>query len=251
MGGSKGKRESETNSRNKVIDCHCHFDMMDSPEGFVNRMERMGHTVIGMTNRPCFFKQGLGHINPAGRIRLALGLHPLQLDNAEHDLADFARYIDRTTYIGEIGLDFSTEGKDTAGLQIECFEEILRLLTGKSKILSIHSRQAERQVLDMLDLFYQMNVIFHWYTGGCDIVPDIVEHGYYFSVNEAMFCSAHGREIIAKIPMDRVLTESDAPYNTRSNIGKAVDGLAAMWRMSSKEVYKIIDNNFRELLKGL
>ena len=82
-------------------------------------------------------------------------------------------------------------------------------------------------------------------------MPDIVEHGYYFSVNEAMFCSAHGREIIAKIPMDRVLTESDAPFNTRSNIGKAVDGLSAMWRMSSKEVYQIIDNNFRELLKGL
>ena len=234
-----------------MIDSHCHFDMMDSPDRFITQMEKMGHTVIGMTNRPCFFKQGIGHINPKGKIRLALGLHPLQLDNAEKDLADFTKYVDSTSYIGEIGLDFSTEGRCTMDLQIACFEELLRVLSGKSKILSVHSRQAEREVLDILDLFYQKNVIFHWYTGSSNLIPEIVEHGYYFSVNEAMLYSAHGREIIAKIPVDRVLTESDAPYNNRSDIKKAVEGLAKMWRMNSTEVFQTIENNFRTFLKGL
>lgn len=224
---------------------------MDSPDGFITRMEKSGHTVIGMTNRPCFFKQGIGHINPKGKIRLALGLHPLQLDNAEKDLADFAKYVDSTSYIGEIGLDFSSDGRNTMDLQIACLEELLRMLSGKSKILSVHSRQAERDVLDMLDLFYQKNVIFHWYTGSCNLIPEIVEHGYYFSVNEAMLYSSHGRELIGIMPKDRILTESDAPYNKRSDIRKAVDGLANMWRMSPMDVFQTIETNFRTLLKGL
>lgn len=234
-----------------MIDCHCHFDMMDSPDDYINRMEKEGHTIIGMTNRPCFFKAGLGHINPRGRIRLALGLHPLELRHAEDDLKEFAEYVDKTSYIGEIGLDFSSEGKDTADLQIVCFEEILRILSDKSKILSIHSRQAERETLDLLDMFYQENVVFHWYSGGCELIPEIVGHGYYFSINEKMVCSARGRELISKMPKDRVLTESDAPYNIKADIRRAVDSLAEMWSMNGRDAEMLIENNFRTLVKGL
>ena len=234
-----------------MIDCHCHFDMMDSPEDFINRMEKEGHTIIGMTNRPCYFKQGIGHINPRGRIRLALGLHPLELRHAVDDLKEFAEYVDMTSYVGEIGLDFSPEGRETAGLQIACFEEILRILSDKSKILSVHTRQAERDALNLLDSFYQENVVFHWYSGSCELIPEIVEHGYYFSINESMVCSSHGRELISKIPMDRVLTESDAPYNKKADIRKAVDGLAEMWCMNSYDAELVIESNFRTLVKGL
>lgn len=243
--------KSKTFSRNKVIDCHCHFDMMDSPEDFIKRMEKEGHTIIGMTNRPCYFEQGIRHINPHGKIRLALGLHPLELGHAEDDLRDFAACVDKTSYIGEIGLDFSSEGRDKADLQIACFEDILRILSDKSKILSIHTRQAEREALDLLDSFYQENVIFHWYTGNSGLIPEIVDHGYYFSINEAMVCSARGRDLISKIPKDRVLTESDAPYNTRTDIRRAIEELARMWYMSSHDVEVVIENNFKTLLNSL
>lgn len=234
-----------------MIDCHCHFDMMDSPENYIDNMERQGHTVIGMTNRPCYFKQGIRHVDPHSKIRLALGLHPLQLEYVEDDLVDFEKYIDQTSYIGEIGLDNSSEGKDSFDTQIACFEEILRMLSGKDKVLSIHSRQAEQTVLDELDLFYQKNVIFHWYSGSVELIPEIVEHGYYFSVNEAMIYSAHGRELISKMPMDRVLTESDAPYNIRADIRKTLEGLAGCWNMNSRETEIVIERNFKKLLKGL
>lgn len=251
MGFAKRKCQSKSNSRNKVIDCHCHFDMMDSPELYIAQMESQGHTVIGMTNRPCYFKQGMSRVNHCGKIRLALGLHPLQLEHADKDLEDFEKYIDKTSYIGEIGLDFSSEGKRTSDRQIYCFEEILRLLIGKNKILSVHSRQAERTVLDILDLFYQENVIFHWYTGSCDLIPEIVEHGYYFSINEAMLLSEHGREIISKIPKERVLTESDAPYNKKSDVHHAIIGLAELWNIRREDVIQLVNCNFKELLSSI
>ena len=174
-----------------------------------------------------------------------------KLEDVAGDLMEFEDLVGQTSYIGEVGLDFSTEGKKTKDKQIGCFEEILGILSGKSKILSVHSRQAERTVLDLLDLFYQENVIFHWYTGSKDLIPEIVEHGYYFSVNEAMLSSSHGRELILNMPKDRVLTESDAPYNSKADIQKTIDGLAGIWKMSCSDVGKVIDNNFSLLLKGL
>ena len=234
-----------------MIDCHCHFDMMDNPEEYIARMDRHGHTIIGMTNRPCFFREGIRHVKPYNRIRLALGLHPLHLEHKDGDLMEFEELVGQTSYIGEIGLDFSSDGKLTKDRQTDCLEEILRILSGKNKILSVHSRQAERTVLNLLDLFYQENVIFHWYTGSCNLIPEIVEHGYYFSVNEAMLSSLHGRKLVSQMPYNRVLTETDAPYNTRSDIDKTVDGLAKMWNMSRHNASLVIDSNFKTLLKGL
>lgn len=234
-----------------MIDCHCHFDVMSSPEHYIAQMSRTGNTIIGMTNRPCHFRQGLPFIKKNSKIRLALGLHPLEAGHYENDINEFKELIDKTSYIGEIGLDFSEEGKDTAEQQIEYFEEILRLLTGKKKILSVHSRQAEDAVLEMLDLFYQENVIFHWYSGNEKLIPDILQLGYYFSINEAMTLSSHGREIISVIPKDRVLTESDAPYNKRSDINQVILYLSRLWRMTCDEVNAIIKQNFEDLLKNL
>ena len=234
-----------------MIDCNCHFDMMDNPEGVIAQMDRLGHTVIGMTNRPCYFKEGIKHVKSLKKIRLALGLHPLYLDFLDRDLKEFSDLVDQTSYIGEIGLDFSLEGKKTKEKQIGCLEEILSMLSDKNKILSIHTRQAERTAMDLLDLFYQENVIFHWYSGSSELIPEIVEHGYYFSINEAMLCSNKGCELIRQMPRHRVLTESDAPYNKKSDINKAIAGLAKIWNMSNQEVCLIIERNFMTLLKGL
>ena len=175
----------------------------------------------------------------------------MQLEHSNSDLIEFEEQVDRTSYIGEVGLDFSSEGKKTKDKQIECFEEILRILAGKNKVLSIHSRQAESTILNLLDMFYQENVIFHWYTGSVDLIPEIVKHGYYFSVNEAMLYTSHGRELIYQMPRDRVLTESDAPYNERCDIQKSVVELSKLWNISYNDAYQSINNNFRALLKKL
>jgi len=234
-----------------VIDCHCHFDMMSSPERYIAQMNRNGNTIIGMTNRPCYFRQGLPFINRYSKIRLALGLHPLEVGHYENDINEFKELIDHTSYIGEIGLDFSEEGRKTAEKQVNCLEEILRLLTGENKILSVHSRQAEYAVLEMLELFYQENVIFHWYSGDESLIPKILRLGYYFSINEAMTLSCHGRGIISAIPKDRILTESDAPYNKRSNIIQVILYLSRLWSLTCDEVNAVIECNFKRLINRL
>ena len=98
----------------------------------------------------------------------------------------------------------------------------MKSLRGKKKIISVHSRKAEKPLLDLLRDYNIENVIFHWYSGPIDLIPSILSEGYYFSINEAMTISKKGRAIIEGIPRNRILTESDAPYNSKADIRKTL-----------------------------
>lgn len=226
-----------------IIDTHCHFDMMPQPEAYIRESEAKGNIVIGMTNLPFHFAIGAPHVRGFKRIRLALGLHPLLAAENSKETAEFKNYVDQTSYIGEIGLDFSREGMATKDDQISVLREILATLRGKKKIISVHSRRAERELLDLLIEYDIENVVFHWYTGPIELIPAILERGYYFSVNEAMCQSKNGRAILDRIPSDRILTETDAPFNKKCDIHNLLKAIGV------EEIN--INQNFNNLLGRL
>ena len=223
-----------------MIDTHCHFDIMSNPEAYIYAKEVVGDIVIGMTNLPSHFCIGEPHLRSFKHVRLALGLHPLLAADKQNELQIFKNNIEKTSYIGEIGLDFSKSGISTKEIQISVLRKILSDLKGKKKIVSVHSRKAERELLDLLCEYDIKNVIFHWYSGPIGLIPSILSCGYYFSVNESMTLSKNGQKIIENIPKSRILTETDAPYNSKTDIVKVLTYL----RMTEQD----IKNNFMELI---
>lgn len=226
-----------------IIDTHCHFDMMSQPEAYIRQKEQAGDIVIGMTNLPSHFEMGLPHVKRYKYIRLALGLHPLLASENKNELPLFDSLLDQTSYIGEIGLDFSKEGLSTKEDQISTLRKLLEKLEGRKKIISVHSRKAEKELFDLLCEYNINNVIFHWYSGPIDLIPSIISKGYYFSINEAMTISKNGRTIIKEIPRSRILTESDAPFNNKVDIKEAQINM----QITENEV----KNNFMELLSKI
>ena len=226
-----------------MIDTHCHFDMIPTPEAYISAKEKVGDIVIGMTNLPSHFEMGFPYVKRYKHIRLALGFHPLLASENRNELPLFHRLLDQTSYIGEIGLDFSKEGLSTKADQVFILRKLLEKLEGKKKIISVHSRKAEKELFDLLCEYNINNVIFHWYSGPIDLIPSIISKGYYFSVNEAMTISKNGRAIIEVIPRNRILTESDAPYNNKANIKEALINM----QITENEV----KNNFVELLSKI
>ena len=226
-----------------MIDTHCHFDMMPQPEAYISQKEQEGDIVIGMTNLPSHFQMGQPHLKGFKHIRLALGLHPLLAAESKKEVPLFKRLIDQTSYIGEIGLDFSKEGYTTKDEQVAVLRDLLSAIRGKKKIVSVHSRKAEKELLALLCEYKIENVIFHWYSGPVDFIPAILAQGYYFSVNEAMCRSRNGRYIIESIPKEKVLTETDSPYNERTDINAVLSYL----NLTEQDVYC----NFKVLLNGL
>lgn len=234
-----------------MIDVHCHFDMAKNPEIYISTNERKSIVTIGMTNLPSHFKMGISRVRGYKYIRLALGLHPLLAKEHAKEYSLFKQYVNKTSYIGEVGLDFSREGFATKEIQYKSFEFILDCIKEKKKALSLHSRRAEKEVLEMLLAKEIENAIFHWYSGTITTLKRIVESGYYFSVNSAMIKSENGKKIIANLPKELVLTETDYPYLSNGNIMSVHSYLSILWNISENSVENKIGENFNRLIKNI
>ncbi len=226
-----------------LIDCHCHFDRIQDPQAFLFENESRGNYIIGMTNTPRHFLIGFPHVKCCRFIRLALGFHPQAIEEIHSQLSLFKELINKTSYIGEVGLDYSKNFIATKNRQIACFEEICSSLSKKKKIISIHSLRAESDLVSILSNYSINTPVFHWYSGPLRLIPTILNMGGYFSINEAMTLSKHGQEIIRKIPTERMLTETDLPYNPKSNISHTLKYIG----IDSNIIY----DNFKVLLSTL
>lgn len=244
-----------------IIDTHCHIDMYPNPIQVLNECEKRGVTVISMTSLPSHFELGYNHFIGKKKVRQALGFHPLIIkDYDTTEILKFEKLINKTSYIGEIGLDFSREGIRTKDFQIQVFNKILGIIKNNNtrKILSLHSRGAEKEVLNYLIEYKIKNAIFHWYSGNIGVIESILTAGYYFSINTAMIKSKKGADMISRIPLNRILIESDGPYI--DNKGKPIypydlievyNYLAKKNNISVDEVTNIIKLNFFTILKNI
>ncbi|WP_262921371.1 TatD family hydrolase [Maribellus maritimus] len=234
-----------------MIDVHCHFDMAKKPEIYISDNEKKRVITIGMTNLPSHFQMGINHVKRYKYIRLALGLHPLRAKEHEKEYLKFRQYVNETSYIGEVGLDFSREGFSTKEIQVKSFEFVLDCIKTKNKILSLHSRRAEKETLEMLIEKGIENAIFHWYSGTLSTLKSIVNSGFFFSINSAMIQSDNGKKIISEIPKELVLTETDFPFIENCDIANVHNYLSELWGISNIEVDNLINSNFKRLIRKI
>ena len=241
-----------------IIDTHCHMDLYPNPRRVLQDCVKADITVLAMTNLPSHFEMGYAHFQSFKKIRLALGMHPLMADSHKKEFGIFLKNIDKTSYIGEVGLDYSKEGISTKDIQKDTFTKVLKVVSEKNKILSIHSRKAEKEVLELLIKNDIKTAIFHWYSGGINLIDAIADAGYFFSINPAMVKSMSGRKIISKIPKHLILTETDGPFIDENNlpikpgqVQTVISLLSKEWKISEEEVKKIIWSNFQGIVKQL
>lgn len=241
-----------------MIDAHCHFDMFPNPIEIVNRCERDHIITLGMTNLPSHFEMGYPHVSNCRYVRLSLGMHPLMANEAFKEQKKFTSLLEHTSYIGEVGLDFSIEGISTKDTQIKNFEFVLNSIKGRKKIVSIHSRRAERLTLELLSKYEIENAIFHWFSGDLSILKKIAECGYFFSVNPAMIKSTNGKRIIQTIPLNKILTETDAPFTEINNritipqdVNVVINHLADLHSVSVLQMQEQINSNFKQLINKI
>ncbi len=238
-----------------MIDTHCHVDLYPQPTEVVADAVRAGVITIIVTNLPSAFDRAYPFVQTMRNTRLALGLHPLVAEQHETERGRFSELIDKTSYVGEVGLDFSRAGYSTKKLQIESLRFVLQTLKDKPKFITLHSRQAEAVALDILEEAGRAPVVFHWYTGSLSLLSRAVSKGHFFSVNPAMINSPKGKKIIEALPPDRILTESDGPFIKIGNrpvfpwdVSMVEDYLANLWQMMRPEVSALLRANFFRLI---
>lgn len=241
-----------------MIDTHCHIDLYPDPSRVAADAEKAGITTVVVTNLPSAFDRAYPHIRPLRHIRLALGFHPLVAEQHAAERKRFQQYVDRTSYVGEIGLDFSSAGRTTKQIQLNSFRFVLETLRGKARFVTLHSRGAESTVVDLLEEYDKTPVVFHWYSGSLDVLHRALEHGHYFSINPAMLRSTNGNKIIAAIPPERALTETDGPFvevgkrpAQPSDVLLVEANLAQRWQVQPQEAAARMKENFMTLVRPL
>ena len=241
--------------RNHYIDTHTHIDFYDNPHDIAKRYNYNEIFTLFMTYLPEIFEKHLHDFNSYEYIRLALGFHPAMVLNYKFNKELFIKNLKKTFYIGEIGLDYSiTKDVKLIEKQLDIFSFITKV-AAENKILSIHSRKAESETLDVLRVNKVKHAIFHWYSGGLSVIDRILNEGYFFSVNHKMTQTKSGKKILSKIPLDRLLIETDGPF-VKYNGNVLSPEMVKYTYKELSNIYKCVDikevvfENFLKLLKS-
>lgn len=236
------------------VDTHCHLDQYQDPARVLEDARRQRIVVVAVTETPSDFQRQLALMGDDNFLRPALGLHPMRAARMSgNEVERFFAALPQTDYIGEIGIDRSREGKATEARQIQLFERVLAEPRIKTKVLSIHSRGAAKEVVERMEQASAVGIL-HWYSGSVSVAERALDAGLYFSINPAMVRSKGGQRLLQLLPTHRVLTETDGPYSRVGSRGSmptdvplVIQALASLWDVSEAQAADVVVNNLARL----
>lgn len=206
------------------IDSHCHLDRIDlSPfqndfshfmEEVKNRqIEQMLCISINLEDYPAM----VDLIKDYPSISLSVGVHPNERDGKDPTVEELMALAinPRVIAIGETGLDYFRSEGDLEW-QHQRFRVHIDVAKKLSKPLIIHTRQAGHDSLDVLaeQGADQVGGIIHCFTEDWEYAKKALDLGFYISFSGIVtFKNAQDiKEVAKKVPADRFLIETDAPY---------------------------------------
>jgi TatD DNase family protein len=203
-----------------MIDSHTHLDRGPAPEAeLVADARAVGVRrilTIGMDSVSC--RAALAAADRHSEVFAAVGRHPNSAagfdEKAKAELTELARH-PKCRAIGETGLDFFRDGASRDD-QIRAFESHISLARDTGKPLIIHSRAAEDDTLEILESEARgMRVILHCFSMP-ERLDECLEQGFTisFAGNVTYPKSEALAQASKRVPLDRLLVETDAPYLT-------------------------------------
>lgn len=208
------------NAALKWVDTHCHLEMLKEPAEQAleqGRQAGLDHCLtIGTSDGSN--KKVLDFCQTFEGVYGTLGIHPHQAGetvDAHLEFIDQNLSHPKVVALGECGLDYHYDFSEPKE-QKPVFTEQLKLAIKHQMPVVIHSRQADKDTLACIEAVgpEKLKGVFHSYTGTVATARKILDMGFYMSFNGiCTFPTAETvREILALVPKDRLLLETDSPY---------------------------------------
>ena len=193
----------------------------------------------------------------------ALGIHPWNTKNlGSNEIQETIDMIfengenrQRVVAVGEIGLDSSYSGSgEPTEAQMQVFHKMLSAAEKISLPVIIHSRGTTSQIVSLLPSYTIKKVLLHWFSQPHSLISQIVDRGYYITEGPPSVFSNGIREVIRRIPLTNLMTETDGPVRFRgpfkgklttpSFIPTVVEAIAQLKGKEKTEVADQIFQNF-------
>lgn len=244
-----------------LIDAHSHLSLYlykrfgGSITPILKQIER--NKILTLTNSLdlASYKMDMKITKRSKYVIPSFGIHPMNAYKYIDKIDLIKKLIGKNKIIGEIGLDYSiVKDKSKYPVQRKIFK--LFLSKSKDKIISVHSKGAEKDVLNLLKKYGNNKVILHWFSGDIVVLEEMVKEGYYFSITPKVKFSDKIKKIVQKIPLRQLLTETDNPGGPESYMSKkgmpvlikdVINEIAKIKGKNSKLIEKIVQDNFIRL----
>ena len=188
-----------------ALDAHAHL----APDVTPAQAKALGRCHVFAVTRTL---EEAAHVrgHPAPMLTWGLGTHPgvpAARDNFER--RRFAALLPSFALVGEVGLDRRAGHHEQ---QLAILTSVLQLCVDQPVLISVHSAGRPTEVLDLLAQRPHPGTILHWWSSDLPSLVQAIDSDAYFSVNAGM-----NQQMLARIPLDRILTETDFPARaTRS-----------------------------------
>ena len=200
------------------IDTHCHltdeYVSDDNLDAVITRARDAGvGVIICPTANPADIDCAIKIAETRENVFATIGIHPEYPNaNADEYITDAITTNPRVVGIGEIGLDYHY-GRDSRADQIKLFTRQLEIARAADLPVAIHTRDAQDDTAAILSAT-DVRGVMHCFTGTWEFAKKMLDRGFYFSASGILtFKNATDiRDTFAKIPDDRIVIETDAPY---------------------------------------
>lgn len=252
-----------------LVDSHCHLDFPELSGRIDQVIDSM--TANGVEYALCAgvtlerFPAMLALVDLHPQLFAAVGVHPDTREGIDPDVAtlvELARH-PKVVAIGETGLDyFRLEGD--LEWQRERFRTHIRAAHQAGKPLIIHTRAAAEDTLRLMreEGAGETGGVMHCFTESLEIAEAALEMGFYISFSGIVsFKNARElKEVARRIPLDRMLVETDSPYlaplphrgktNEPAYVLHVAEEIARLRGISLDEVAEVTSRNFFRLFRS-
>lgn len=201
--------------RLNLVDTHCHLDMLLEDELQESVREVSLLLTVGCDKEE--IEKAIALANRYENVFASVGFHPYEADSVTESnieaLSPLIENSSKVVAVGEAGLDFYRNNALKEN-QYKCF--LLQIeLSKKHKLpIIIHSREANRETREIIineDLSYG---VMHCFGGDYHLLKTALDRGLYisFAGNVTYPKADNLRDMLKKVPLDRLLLETDSPY---------------------------------------
>ncbi len=204
----------------KLIDTHCHINLKDFNEDFGDVIERIETRLESVINVGFDLKSSEESVKLSNKyesIYATVGIHPHDASTydgfAEARLRELAKN-PKVLAIGEIGLDYY-RNLSPKEIQKEVFKKQIELALEIGKPVVIHCRDAYEDTINILKEYKNIKGIMHSYSGSYETAKILMDRFYFSISGPVTFKNAVTlREMVEKLPIEKILVETDSPYLT-------------------------------------